>query len=368
MASALGNNETQSHILASVGIAHAFGGILTTASAHLATLAVAPAHLPTLWLALLGAFALGIVHGITPDEHTWPITVSYAVGSTSARKVLRSAIFFSLAFALQCAVLSELAYLGLVVVREDVVWNAGVYVVVGVFMVAAAVYMLRLKLRYTLHLHLWPPRIAVCGHDHGDGHHHPAPRAPSPAMAAVHGFVAGFGIDAFGVIVATVLAPSMPSAALGWAPGALFGLGTMVVLAGVGAVIGMLVRRRRLSEQRAQRVAQHAAGRTLLLGGAMFFLAGVAGLLDPTVMSAGIATGVHVHNLEKLDVGMALLLGVVLVAGVTMARAARMLRGEPAMTAAAARSPGVAVPAPGAAEAVPAVVGEAAVGDAAGVA
>lgn len=343
---------------------HGLGGALVSTSA----LATAPAHLPTLWLALLGAFALGIVHGITPDEHTWPITVSYAVGSTSARRAMRSAVFFSLAFALQCAVLSELAYLGLVIVREDAVWNAGVYVAVGVFMVAAAIYMLRLRLRYTLHLHLWPPRIAVCGHDHGDGHH-AAPRAPSPAMAAVHGFVAGFGIDAFGVIVATVLAPSMPSAALGWAPGALFGLGTMVVLAGVGALIGALVRRRRLSEQRAQRVAQHAAGRTLLLGGAMFSIAGLAGLLDPTLMSAGIATGVHVHNLEKLDVGMALLLGVVLIAAVTMARAIRTLRGEatPAGHAAAASSSTGLGPAPGP-SAAPAVLAEATSGDAAGVA
>lgn len=325
-------------------------------------LAAAPAHLPTLWVALLGAFALGLVHGITPDEHTWPITVSYAVGSTSARRAMRSAIFFSLAFAVQCAVLSELAYLGLVVVREDALWNAGVYVAVGVFMVAAAVYMLRLRLRYTLHLHLWPPRIAVCGHDHGEGHHR-APRAPSPAMAVVHGFVAGFGIDAFGVIVATVLAPSMPSAALGWAPGALFGLGTMVVLAGVGALIGTLVRRRRLSEERAQFVAQHAAGRTLLLGGALFSIAGVAGLLDPNVMSAGIATGVHVHNLEKLDLGMALLLGVVLVAVMTMARAARTLRGE-----AAAASPAATLPSSAGSSTVPAVVAEAAPSDAAGVA
>jgi hypothetical protein len=287
-------------------------------------LAVAPAHLPTLWLALLGAFALGIVHGITPDEHTWPITLSYAVGSCSPRRAMRSALAFSAAFAFQCALLSELAYLGLVVVRESAVWNAAVFVVVGAFMVAAAAYMLRLRQRYTLHLHLWPPRIKVCGrHDHEHGH---ATRAPTPAMAAAHGFVAGFGIDAFGVIVATVLAPAMPSSALGWAPGALFGLGTMVVLAGAGALVGALVRRRRLSQDLAQRVAQQAAGRTLLTGGAMFSVVGVAGLLDPSLMSAGIATGIPIHNLDELDVGMALLLGVLLVAIGTMARAARSLR------------------------------------------
>ena len=34
-----------------------------------------------IYSALLIAFLLGIVHGITPDEHTWPITFSYAIGS-----------------------------------------------------------------------------------------------------------------------------------------------------------------------------------------------------------------------------------------------------------------------------------------------
>lgn len=315
-------------------------------------LAVAAAHVPTLWLALLGAFVLGIVHGVTPDEHTWPITFSYAMGSFSARRGMRSALAFSLAFTVQRALLSELAYLGLVVVREDAVWNAAVYVVVGAVMVAAAVYMLRL--RYTLHLHLWPPHISVCGHD--DDAASQAARAPTPAMAAAHGFIAGFGIGAFALVVATVLAPAMPSAALGWAPGALYGVGTTVVLAGAGAVIGALVRRQRLSEEAAQQVAQEAAGLTLLAGGAMFFTAGLAGLLDPALMSAGIATGIHIHNLDQLDLGTALVVGVVVVAAVTMLRAARRLRGAPSQLPA------------GEAVGTPAPVERVAHGDASGVA
>lgn len=267
---------------------------------------------------------LGVVHGVTPDEHTWPVTLSYAMGSSSARRGLRSALAFSLAFAIQCALLSELAYLGLVLVREDAAWNAGVYLVVGAFMVAAAVYMLGVRTRYTLHVHLWPPRIGVCGRDHHAADH--AARAPAPAMAAAHGFVAGFGVDAFGVIVATVLAPAMPSAALGWAPGALFGLGTSLVLAAAGALVGALVRRQRLSTDAAERVTQRAAGRTLLIGGTMFCVAGLVGLIDPAVMSAGVATGIHIRNLDKLDLGMVLIVGVVLVAAITMLRALRTLR------------------------------------------
>ncbi len=41
--------------------------------------AVANGQLPSMTVALVGAFVLGIVHGVTPGEHTWPITFSYAL-------------------------------------------------------------------------------------------------------------------------------------------------------------------------------------------------------------------------------------------------------------------------------------------------
>jgi hypothetical protein len=115
----------------------------------------------------------------------------------------------------------------------------------------------------------------------------------------------------------TVLAPAMPSAAFGWLPGALFGLGTTVVLVAAGALIGALVRRRRLREQ----VAQEGAGWTLLFGGALFAAAGLAGSVDPSLMSAGIATGIPVYNLDQLSLGTALVVAVVLIALVAMVRA-----------------------------------------------
>lgn len=286
-------------------------------------LASAPAHLPALGLALIGAFTLGVLHGVTPDEHTWPVTLSYAMGSSSARRGLRSALAFALAFTLHRAVLSELAYLGLTVVGGSALWDAGVYVLVGAVMSGAAIYMLRP--RYRLQLRLWPPRVAL-GAREGHPAHHDV-RAPTPAMAAVHGFVAGFGFDAFVPILATVLAPAMPSAALGWLPGALFGLGTALVLACAGALIGAFVRRRRLSEAATRALAQHAAGRTLLIGGASFLAVGLACMLDPAVMSAGVATGIHVYNLDQVNVGTVLVAGVVIVALATMARSLRALRG-----------------------------------------
>jgi hypothetical protein len=283
-------------------------------------------HTGPLLLMLALALALGVIHGLTPDEHTWPITLSYAIGSSSGRRGMRSALAFSLAFTLQRAIVSELAYLGLVRIREDAGWNAAVYAVVGIAMALAGFYVLRL--RGTLHLHLWPPRLALCRRGGADSRW--ATRTPSPGMAAVHGFIAGFGFGAFALTMATVLAPAMPSAALGWAPGALFGAGTTLVLVGAGALIGALTRRGRLDPRAAQRGAQEAAGWTLLVGGALFLIAGLVGLVDPAVMSAGVATGLNVPNLDQLGVATALVASVVLVAAVALWRALRRLRSEPA--------------------------------------
>ena len=46
-------------------------------------------------------FILGLLHGATPDEHTWPITFSYSVGSYSSRGGFRAGLTFSGVFTLQ---------------------------------------------------------------------------------------------------------------------------------------------------------------------------------------------------------------------------------------------------------------------------
>jgi hypothetical protein len=286
-----------------------------------------PHHGLSLGMVIVTAFLLGVVHGVTPDEHTWPITFSYALGSFSVRKGMRSALAFSLSFTAQRALLSELAYLGLLHVADSATWNAVIYVVVGAVMVLAAFYVLRL--RCALHLHLWPPSVGGCHRPQHADTAEWAARTPTPAMAAVHGFLAGWGLGAFALIMATVLAPAMPSAALGWMPGAAFGLGTTAVLAGAGAVIGAAIRRQRLPGQLAQRVAQEGAGWTLLAGGVLFVAAGTAGLAVPSVMTAGIATGIHVHNLDQIGVGTLLVILVVVVAAVTIARTMHRLRHLP---------------------------------------
>ena len=55
--------------------------------------------------ALIISYLLGIVHGITPDEHTWPITFSYAVGSGSTKGGMKAGLIFSSGFILRICLL-----------------------------------------------------------------------------------------------------------------------------------------------------------------------------------------------------------------------------------------------------------------------
>ncbi|MGC8513873.1 MAG: hypothetical protein ACP5P1_12695 [Acidimicrobiales bacterium] len=304
-----------------------------------------------LWAVLATSFVLGMIHGVTPDEHTWPITFSYAVGGYSSRAGMRNALVFSLAFTFQRALASELAFLALgnfltLGSRGDYI----VYVVVGFAMFWAARYIHGGKLpwHFDLHLHEGKPRvksgggtaIADAGHDHEHTHvhahvhggvalnpaaphwtadscpecHEPNLVDPRAWMPALHGFIAGWGFGAFALIVYTVLAPSMPSAWWGWVPGALFGLGTTAVQVMVGGLVGWIVRRKGASPQVSRRLGLVVAGRTLAAGGVAFVLGGLFGIAFPNLASFSVSTGVHVHNLAHL--GLPLVLVVVSVAGV----------------------------------------------------
>ncbi|MEW9492618.1 MAG: hypothetical protein TQ35_0010550, partial [Candidatus Aramenus sulfurataquae] len=44
---------------------------------------------------LLVSYLLGIMHGATPDEHTWPITFSYAIGKYSTKGGMKAGFLFS---------------------------------------------------------------------------------------------------------------------------------------------------------------------------------------------------------------------------------------------------------------------------------
>ena len=217
---------------------------------------------------LLKAFLLGLLHGVTPDEHTWPIVFSYAIGGYSTWRGLRAGLVFSLAFAVQQAFASQLAYFGLAHWFSFEGLHHWIDLAVGIVMIAAGLFVMG---RGALpHLHLpgtTQPEIGPPGRAE--------PRELNPWMPAVHGFIAGWGIDAFAVLVYTTLAPAMPSASLGWAPGFAYGFGTLCVQAVAGAAFGLWAARRGLPPEAIRSIALTTAARTLLWGGVAFTLFGL---------------------------------------------------------------------------------------------
>lgn len=236
--------------------------------------------------ALLYSFMFGLLHGVLPDEHTWPITFSYAIGGASGREGMRAGLYFSAAFTLQRTLLSEVAYLALAPFLLSPVINGIVYVVVGAAMSIAGAIVLRRNLY---------PHIHLLGHCHDDGcemerssgvlarqHTDTTPKISTPPVhwTLVHGFIAGFGFGGFSLFVNTIAAPAMGSPWLGFLPGLLYGLGTTIMLVIIGAVFGASLRwTHRLTEQEINRIGSQTGGRTLFFGGLLFAIFGVITLL-----------------------------------------------------------------------------------------
>ncbi len=237
--------------------------------------------------AVIYSFLFGLLHGVLPDEHTWPITFSYAIGGASGREGMKAGLFFSAAFTVQRMLLSEAAYLALAPFLLSPTINGIVYITVGLAMSAAGAIVLRHN-RYP-HLHL-------LGHHHEEAremgtsiavlskHHNESvvsASAPPPAKwTIIHGFIAGFGFGGFSLFVNTVAAPAMRSPWLGFVPGLVFGLGTMIMLVVIGYLFGASMRwTHLLSEQEIKRIGAQTGGRTLFFGGLLFGVFGVVTLL-----------------------------------------------------------------------------------------
>jgi len=236
--------------------------------------------------AIIYSFLFGLLHGVLPDEHTWPITFSYAIGGASGREGMKAGLFFSAAFTLQRTLLSEAAYLALAPFLLSPTINGIVYIIVGLAMSAAGAIVLRQN-RY-LHFHLF-------GHHHEDARemgtsllvlskHHdesavPASAPPPARWTILHGFIAGFGFGGFSLFVNTVAAPAMQSPWLGFLPGLVFGLGTMIMLALIGFLFGISLRWSHwLSEKEIRQIGSQTGGRTLLFGGLLFAFFGIVTL------------------------------------------------------------------------------------------
>ncbi|MDA8398182.1 MAG: hypothetical protein M0Z29_10120 [Actinomycetota bacterium] len=271
--------------------------------------------LPLLAIALL----LGMIHGITPDEHTWPITFSYAVGSYSTRGGMRAGLFFSLGFTIQRAVFSTLAFFALTTWMESSHVEGIVYVVVGTLM-AISGYIMRTR-GTTIHLmpfvdKLLPPLDAR--------------KQPPRTLAMLHGLIAGMGTGAFATILYTTISPAMPNVALAWLPGALFGTGTLIAQVLIGAAFGRAMQRRGLGDAARGFVGRTIASITLGIGGAIFVTSGLLTLVLPGLANFTIPTGIPIPNLSTINLGLLMVITTVpLVGGFSAVYAVRKVRREP---------------------------------------
>ena len=260
---------------------------------------------------LLISFILGLFHGATPDEHTWPITFSYSVGSYSTKGGMKAGFMFSLGFTAQRALLTTIGFLGLAVIYRTYNLDGPIYVLVGLVMFMAGAYVL--KGRYP---HL-PFDALLRGRSH---HTASAERIPiheahmknvSLSMATIHGLVAGFGFGAYATIITFVLAPQVPALIYAPLPGVFFGLGTMVMQVTFGAAFARLARLKKLTETDLCYLGRFTAGRTLYYGGLLFAVVGLFIVAFPAIDTLAISTGNPIPNLDAVEIATGLVLAVV---------------------------------------------------------
>ena len=198
---------------------------------------------PVLPLAL---FIVGIIHGLKPDEHTWPITISYALMQKNLFDAIKSTTVFALALTTIWTGLS--AFVGQAVnlgLGSNPMEDPIVDTIVGLTMIAVAfVYILKSGMKSPSTV---KDEVGVTRKE-----------APDYKLIWIHGTAAAFGGDFFVVLIISLsviaLFPSFPT----FLAGLLFGVGswlsqlTVVILAYKGLIKSvkspeLLVREGRLS-------------------------------------------------------------------------------------------------------------------------
>jgi hypothetical protein len=240
----------------------------------------------TSYEAVAYSFFFGLLHGALPDEHTWPITLSYALGTARGREGMKAGLYFSTAFTVQRMILAEASYLALAPFLLNPAVNRIVYIVVGAAMTLAGA--LVLSHRPYPHLHLLGRHGEEKGRRESEDRSvsHPLPglsfleggaRALPLRWTLIHGFIAGFGVGGFALFVNTVAVPAMRSPWLGFAPGLAFGIGTTVVLVVIGGLFGHGLRFFRwLTPEQITGIGREVGARTLFFGGIFFAALGGA--------------------------------------------------------------------------------------------
>ncbi|WP_232780205.1 hypothetical protein [Candidatus Mancarchaeum acidiphilum] len=284
------------------------------------------------YTAIIIALLLGFVHGITPDEHTWPITFSYAVGSYSTKGGMKAGFIFSSGFTLQRSILSEIAYFALAGIFMTATAFGITYVFVGLAMLAAGIYIknkkiyphwhwIEEKLSYMVGIHKKGSKSHLLEEEHvlnplNTTDSSPQLKAVPSKLAFLHGLIAGFGFGAFALIIYTVLSPAMPSPWVGWVPGFMFGIGTMIMQILFGAGFGRwLTSAKKLTQKGIAFVARTISSDVLLYGGLAFMVSGSLILEFPWLLTYDIVTPLKIHNLHDLGIGFFLVIFAVIIIG-----------------------------------------------------
>jgi len=249
---------------------------------------------------LIFSYILGLLHGITPDEHTWPITFSYAVGKYSTKGGMKAGFLFSLGFTIQRAFLTTLGFLGLAAIYKEYNLDGPVYFVVGIVMAIAGSYILKGK-----YVHLPFDELI---HKRREGENL---RDVPLKMTIVHGLIAGFGFGAYATIITFFLAPQVPGLVFAPLPGAMFGLGTMTMQIILGAIFGNIIKFKGLSEEDVRYIGIKTAGRVLYYGGIVFSIVGLLIIAIPIIDCWAIPTGNPIPNLDAINIGFLLVVGTV---------------------------------------------------------
>lgn len=283
------------------------------------------------YITLFLSYLLGIIHGITPDEHTWPITFSYAVGSGSTKKGAEVGAIFSLGFTLQRALMSELVFFafifGLATFRNFIsspLFFGIVYAIVGAVMYIAGHYV-----KYgSFYPHVEVDKL-ISGRLKSKFRHKDEDfytRDVKTWMAFIHGLIAGFGFGAFALIIYFVFVPNMPNAYVAFLPGLMFGLGTMTMQFTFGALFGTWIKKiKRISLKGLQFIARYISSSVLLYGGLVFLVAGILIIIFPQIITFGVITPLQIHNLHDLGIGFFIVIAVVVGIGfVSYSRAIRI--------------------------------------------
>ncbi|MDG6909267.1 MAG: hypothetical protein JRN08_02760 [Nitrososphaerota archaeon] len=267
--------------------------------------------------AILGiALVLGMLHGLTPDEHTWPITFSYSIGSYSSRGGMRAGFMFSGGFTIQRTILAGLGFAGLAAVYQAYNLDGYIYVLVGAGMLLAGYYLLR-----GTDIHVPLDRL-LGGREHHTTAaervpmHESVDSKPVPLkLATAHGFIAGWGLGAYASVIVFVLAPQMPNIFYAALVGTSFGVGTMIMQVILGSVFANIMRMKKLSVAQIKYVGRSAAARTLYLGGLAFAIIGGLVIAFPLLDTFAISTGNPIPNLDSIGVATVLVLFTVGVIG-----------------------------------------------------